>query len=361
MTDTAASILPPEGVRKILVCQLRQIGDVLLATPSLHLLKARYPEAEVHLMTEKVCAAMVQGNPDVDYVWAVDKKAHKNLFEQLKFYWRVAREGYDLVVDFQQLPRIRWVVALARLFPPATGRQVRLSYEPPWYNRWLYTHTAPQRDGYAGMSKASILDPLGIRWDGERPRLNLDEAERARADAILAEHGIEPGDVLVTVDPSHRRATRRWPEAYYGALIGLAARADARLKFLVLWGPGEDGVARAVADAAATPACIPCKGLISLREMAACVERAALHLGNCSAPKHIAVAVGTPSLSILGSTSNAWTFPAPEHASLALGLDCQPCNENSCPRGDMACLHQLTPEAVLPELLARLPKAEGEA
>ena len=38
--------------RKILVCQLNQIGDVLLMTPSLELLARRFPDAEIHVVTE---------------------------------------------------------------------------------------------------------------------------------------------------------------------------------------------------------------------------------------------------------------------------------------------------------------------
>ena len=44
--------------KRILVCQLRQIGDVVLATPSIELFKRRYPDAEIHLLTEKkMCPA----------------------------------------------------------------------------------------------------------------------------------------------------------------------------------------------------------------------------------------------------------------------------------------------------------------
>lgn len=66
-TDEAGPplLLPPESVRRILVCQLRQIGDVLLTTPSLELLARRYPGAEIHVFTEKKCLPMLQGNPHV--------------------------------------------------------------------------------------------------------------------------------------------------------------------------------------------------------------------------------------------------------------------------------------------------------
>ncbi|BBD07847.1 glycosyltransferase family 9 protein [Desulfovibrio ferrophilus] len=343
--------LDPKGVRRILVCQLRQIGDVLLSTPSIRLLRKRFPNAQIHLLTEKKTLSMVENNPDVTRVWAIDKKAHKNIAAQLAFYWQVASQRYDLVVDFQQLPRIRWVVALSRLFPPESGPQVRLTYDPPWYNRWLYTHWSSPVHGYAAMTKASVLRPLGISWNKEPPRLFLTATEQARAKAILIDHGIGPDDVLITVDPSHRRATRQWPEGHYGELIRLASQADSRLKFLVFYGPGEEHVARAVQDAAGVPACIVTKSMLSLRDMAGCIKHATLHLGNCSAPRHMAVGVGTPTLTVLGSTSNAWTFPGSDHKALAKGLDCQPCNENSCPSGSIRCMTDFMPDEVLPELL----------
>ena len=60
--------------KRILVCQLRQIGDVVLATPSIELLKRRYPDAEIHLLTEKKCAPLLEHNPHLSKVWALDKK-----------------------------------------------------------------------------------------------------------------------------------------------------------------------------------------------------------------------------------------------------------------------------------------------
>ena len=49
--------------KRILVCQQRQIGDVLLSTPVFELLKRRVPEAELHLFTEKKCEPLLRHNP----------------------------------------------------------------------------------------------------------------------------------------------------------------------------------------------------------------------------------------------------------------------------------------------------------
>ncbi len=342
-----------DSYHKILVCQLRMIGDVLMATPAIRLLAEKYPQAEIHVLTESKCVPMLENNPHISHIWGIDKKALRTLAHELIFYWKVARQGFDLVVDFQQLPRCRWVVAFSTA-------HTRLSYPPPWYNRPLYTDWSLPRRGYAAMAKASVLTPLGVEWGGERPELFLRQDERERAEELLRELGLESGDILVSVDPTHRRQARAWPREHWGELLALAGAAESDLKFLLLYGPGEKDAIEHVKSVALQSGLQPERLLLperilSLREMAACVERAAMHTGNCSAPRHVAVAVGVPSFTVLGATSWAWTFPSPEHAHVARELDCQPCNKNTCPlHPEPRCLTELSPRDVLPRFLEHL-------
>lgn len=340
--------------RRILCCQLRQIGDVLLLTPSIHMLKKRFPGAAIDVYTEAKCAPVLEHNPEVDHVWALDRRM--GLLDSLRFYRRVGTGGglgrYDLVIDFQQLPRIRWMLMLS-------DAPVKLSYPLPWYNQPFYTHWAKVSGPYAAKCKAGVLmHGLNLPWENDPPRLYLTEAEKAQARAELAAWGLAPGQTLVTVDATHRRISRQWPAGHYARLLALAAAARPDLRFLLLYGPGELPTVEQVRDQALA-AGLPAERLIlpprltSLREMAAIQALAALHLGNCSSPRHFAVAVGTRTLTVLGSTSNAWTYPGPGHEDISLGLPCQPCSESGCAL-DLKCLKDLAPEAVLPRLLAML-------
>ncbi len=338
--------------KKILVCQLRQIGDVILTTPAISLLRERYPDAEIHLYTEKICARLLENNPEITRIWALDKSWSP--LKCMAFYWKVARQGYDLVIDFQQLPRCLWVV----LFSMA---KVRLSFTAKWPKSLLYTHTSPPFGKYAAKLKASTLTPLGIHWMGHRPRIYLTDEERKWARDFLREQGVKRGQLLVTVDPTHRRATRKWPADRYGEVIRQAVDKRPDLKFLILCGPGEEKVGEKVLKASKSPEnCILPERVLTLREMAAVIHYADLHLGNCSAPRHVAVAVDTPSLIIIGSTgTTAWKHPSPKHQIVCLYLECGKCNENVCPKGTMDCLMGVTPERVLCSLLPRLPE-EGD-
>ena len=343
--------LPPESVRRILVCQLRQIGDVLLATPSLELLSKQYPGAEIHVFTEKKCLPMLQGNPRISKIWPVDKKALPTLLHELAFYRRVTADGFDLAVDFQQLPRCRWVVALSRA-------RVRLSFPPPWYLRFLYTHWIKPKPAYAGAYKAGVLAPLGIQWQGERPKLYLSDDEKAEACALLDGLGLG-GKTFITVDPTHRHPTRRWPAAHYAGLMDMAIEARPDLRFLLSYGPGELDEVRSLRELCRHKdrVVIP-PDMLGLRLMAACMERAVMHFGNCSAPRHMAVAVGTPSFTILGATGRGWTFPSPEHGDIQgkefFDMPCQHCNKNVCPHGAPPCLTRLAPELVFPRFMEHL-------
>lgn len=297
--------------KKILLCQLRQIGDVLLMTPVPELLKKRFPHCEIHVLTEKKCVPVLEHNPYIDRVWPIDKKQLSSLWKEVIFYREVASQGFDLVIDFQQTPRCRWVVGFSRA-------PVRLTRTPPWYTRWLFTHWLEPEKRYASAMKAALLRPLGIEWNGERPLLVLTDAEKHAAREHIASLGLAPGEALVAVDPTHRRETRRWPVAHYAKLLELAAAARPGVRFQLLFGPGEESVVAQIAAASnTTDHLLPLGRLLSLREMAACIAEATMLLGNCSAPRHMAVAVNTPTLTIQGATSSGWVFPSPEHGWVA--------------------------------------------
>ena len=339
--------------KRILVGQLRQIGDVVQSTIAVEMLAKRYPKAEIEVLTEAKCAPVFAHNPHVARVHALDKKVHSGVKNGLAFARAVAQSGggHDLLVDFQQLPRLKPMALFSRA-------RVKLSFYGKWYNRPLYTHL-PKADGsYAGLYKVSILEPLGMPWDGQQPKVYLSDDERAWAASWLAEHGVSSGQ-LITLDPSHRRNTRRWPAAHFAGLADALLAEHPELRFYLVYGPDEQAEAAAVRQASRSPeAFILPDSVHSLRELSAVLETAKLHVGNCSAPRHLAVAVGTPSLAILGATGRSWTFPAPEHGEMALRTPCWHCNLNTCPEADASgappCLTGLTPQAVLPAALEML-------
>ena len=263
--------------RNILVCQQRQIGDVLLTTPLLELLKRRWPQARVTLFTEAKCIPLLEGNPHVDAFLALDKSRLHGLPAQLAWCRRAAARGFDLVVDCQQLPRCRMLT----LFCALSGTETRLSFPSAWTKLGLYNLAAAQKtDLYAAATKASLLAPLGIAWQGEKPRIYLADEERKEASALLGSLGVSGNMRLITVDPTHRRASKRWPAERWARVLDLLAEDDASLRFLLLRGPGEDEDVQSLKAmcAHADRILIPDPAPV-LRLSAACMARAAWRRG----------------------------------------------------------------------------------
>lgn len=321
---------------RFLVVQLRQIGDVVLTTPLPRILKEARPGCQVSFLTERPSHQLLEGNPFVDRVFVNDRKGSWR--DTLRLGLSLRSEHFDAVLDFMGNPR-------SALLSFLSGAPRRISY-PAKGRGFLYTHrVVPEERGYAVAIKKALLAPLGIRSAWDRPEVFLTPGEREAGQELRREL-CGPAKRLVTIDPSHRRPTRRWPADHYGTLCALL-RTEFGAAPVVLWGPGEEGDADAVVRASGGAAAKAPS--TKLREMAALIAAADLHVGNCSAPRHIAVAVGTPTFVVLGSTSRGWTYPGPYHTQVALGLACQPCNQNQCPR-EFACLRNLSPEAVFEEL-----------
>lgn len=294
-----------EQIRRILLLQQRQIGDALLATPAVELLASRFPQAEIHFFTEKKCFPLLQHNPHIHKFHLLDKEAQASLPAQWAWYRQVAKENFDLLVDFQQLPRCRMLTRFC-------GAKWRLSFPAPWYRPWLYNIQTKPQAGYAAATKVSILAPLGIGWQGEAPRIYLTDEEKGQAQNILAGCGFAPGLRLLSLDSTHRRANKRWPAASFIKVMDALAEADPSLRFLLLRGPGEEAEVAALRAGLAQPhkAYLPPEAP-SLRLSAACMAQASLHLGSCSSPRHMALALGVPSLVIPGASGPEWTYPEP--------------------------------------------------
>ena len=74
-------------------------------------------------------------------------------------------------------------------------------------------------------------------------------------------------------------------------------------------------------------------------------------VSNDSGLMHIAAALGRPLVVVYGSTSPGFTPPLGERVEvLSVPVDCGPCFQRECPRGDVKCLVELEPERVITAL-----------
>lgn len=141
--------------------------------------------------------------------------------------------------------------------------------------------------------------------------------------------GSRPGP-LVAIFPGANAPARRWPAERFAEVARRLAAAGRRV--VVLGGPAERALTAAVA--AAEPLALDLGGRTDLVDLAAILSLCDLVVTNDTGPMHLAGAVGTPTVSLWGSSDPAEVAQTGSADTRVSGaeLPCAPCRRNHCHR-----------------------------
>jgi ADP-heptose:LPS heptosyltransferase len=298
---------------RILVVQLRQLGDILLTTPCLRAIKRERPKARVTFLSHAMGRLVLDHCPYLDehFVYGSDWSWRQE--------WGLAatlrERRFDLVLDFMGNPR-------SAFYSWRTGATERLSYTSA--RRFLYTATIPPAAGpcYIVREKFMLLRAAGfLAHAAGDPALVLPwfEGHTQPFMRFYATHAaVRDAPLKVGLSPTHRRPARRWPLARWAEL---ATRLSAEWQAAViwLWGPGEEALIDEAMALTAERSHAPTfkAPATSFREMAALIGNLDLFIGNSNGLSHVAVAGDVPSLQLHGPTEAAsWSPLTARHRAL---------------------------------------------
>lgn len=210
----------------ILVIRRDNIGDLVCTTPMLSVLRRMYPSAWIGLLVNQYNAAVVQGNPDVDAIFAYRKAKHRAAgeskvgiwFETARLMWKLRAKRIDIAICASPGgERYARMIGAQRIIPfqPAQG-----GHEVERCLSMLSTLAG-------GEGSLPALGPLTVKADPDAAaqlgiRLGLDGATKRCA----------------AIHISARRPKQRWPVASFATTIrGLLADGLVE-RVLVFWAPG---------------------------------------------------------------------------------------------------------------------------
>lgn len=298
---------------KILVISLAGIGDVLIATPFIHELRANFPGATIDVLTkEKGAKDFLENNPHVSRVF------YKNLLtcgklEGVRFLWSLRRERYQLSINTHPQSRMHY-----RISAWLAGAQVRLSHEydcTNWLDRWLVTASLPQDyTRHSIDNNFDVLPLIGAERKLAAPAMELflAPAEERFADDFLVRHKLFGKKFLgihVGSGGTKNLRLKRWPLKNHAGLVRQLNKERPDLHVLLFGGP-EEAQDHAVVLAQANPALTLEAKTKSLRETAALMKRCSAFLSVDTALMHIAAALKVPNQIVIEApTLNVTNWP----------------------------------------------------
>lgn len=288
--------------RRILVVQLRRLGDVVLTTALLPDLHRAFPDAAVDFLVGDGAAPLLDHHPHIDERLLYDR-GHPTRT------WRAVRaRRYDWVIDPQSSPRTAPLALLS-------GAPVRSGFDVRGWG-WVYTHRLPRAGRpteYVARERQRLLESLGVAVQRPVTHLALLDRERAEGAQHLRSHGVDASRPLVAMVLSSAERSREWPPEHFAALSErLAPEAVQTVIFAM---PGdEDRIARAQTRGPALRV-IPAPGLRAFMGMLANCD---VLVSGSTGPAHIATAIGVARITIHGpDVPEAW-IPAGDPHVIAL-------------------------------------------
>ncbi|MEV0360853.1 glycosyltransferase family 9 protein [Nocardia sp. NPDC050697] len=280
-------VLPAfDGVRRIAVLRGGGIGDLLFAVPALHALRAAYPAARITLLGTPLHAALLRDRPGpVAEVVTLPPHPENRPDPTPEFLARACPEPIDLGVQlhgggawsnpFVLALRPRYAVG------PRTPDAAALTRELPFRYHQHEVLRALEVAGLAGAPPVLL-----------QPEIAVTDADRAAADAVL---GTPDGPVLA-IHPGATDPRRCWPAERFAEV---AVRFRAGGATVVLLGAESEralltGIERAIGPGPRL------RTLVGqpFRTVVGVLARSAVLLGNDSGLRHLAQAVGTPTVGI---------------------------------------------------------------
>lgn len=328
--------------KKILVAKLGATGDLILAVPSLRMIRKRFPRAWISLVVDKSLAPLVSHSPYIDEIIPSDRKRLPRFLYLLRLAKRIRREGFDLSVDLQNS---KWTHALAFL----AGIPERFGFQRGSFGFLL---SRPDRTFHIADSPVRhqfrILSKLGVTELDETLELWPDPEAQNRISVSLDGGGNGEGQKLIglVIGSSLKWPTKRWPADHFRELCGrLLQSLDCRI---VLIGAASD------APLAENFSCFPPEkvmnllGKTSLADLVALVKRLDVLVTGDTAPLHIAAAFQTRVVALFGPTDPKRHMPPVSNAIvLKRSLPCQPCYKGICHyREKLACMTRISVDEV---------------
>jgi predicted lipopolysaccharide heptosyltransferase III len=331
---------------KILLLQLKRIGDLILTTPAIAALEQSFPDAQLTLVVPNECAQLLPAISNLDRILI----ARRNL-RDLGLFSSVAGTKFDYCIDFTRNDRSTFLTLLSGARRRIASYRVR---DQSNTRARLYTDLVRvrMRDRHTIDYNLALLEPLGVFAASTGPELNLPQTAHEKADALRRESKITRPYLIL--HPGSARREKLWePERWAEVVERFGQNNDFDL--VLTSGPSADEQAHVAAITKLTrKEIIDLSAKTDLLTLAALIAQAELLVTVDSAPMHLAAATHTPQVILFGPTNPFHWRPRESPAVILQGKSGVPMTDFASVRPRFT-MSEISTQAVISAMESQLP------
>jgi len=301
---------------KILLLQLRRIGDLILTTPAVAALRESFPDAQLTIIVSSECADLLPAVADVDRTLMARRNTR-----DLALFFSVAASRFDYCIDFTRNDRSAFLALLSGARRRVVSYRVRQQSK---MRARAYTDfvNVRMRDTHTIDYNLALLEPLGVRTAASRaPYLHLTQVAHEKGDALRRYWKITRPYVIL--HPGSARREKLWEPERWAEVIDHFGRNN-DIDLVLTSGSSLNEQAHIAAIKNKVQQIIDLSGKTNVLTLAALIGHARLLVTVDSAPMHLAAATRAPQVVLFGPTNPFHWRPRESPALILQGESAAP-------------------------------------
>jgi ADP-heptose:LPS heptosyltransferase len=298
--DTTTFLQRTRAAKKIMVLDLGFLGDTVHLLPALWMVRQAYPQAELHCAVAEHVTSLMECVPWVNRVWGYMRfPRHATLRENFQMVTRLHREKFDVLINLNGSDRSSWLTFLS-------GARERLGRMPegggPLFWKQMFTahvqHPSGPEPVY--LQRCRCLEKAGFQFTQPEFHVKIDPAHLRAADIFETDE-----NNYFHISPFTTADFKELPPEQLAELIAALVKEFPEKKLVLSCAPTE----REREKMESLLALLPAKpwrvfaGNLNLMQLAAVIQRSAMHLCGDTGTLHLALMTGARSVS--------WFWPNP--------------------------------------------------
>lgn len=317
---------------KFLIIRFSSIGDIVLTSPVARCLKNQFPEAEIHYLTKKRNADLLQASPYIDKIQLLGDSLKETVL-------KLKAEKYDYIIDLHNnLRSLRVKIGL---------RAKSFSFNKLNIRKFLLTrfkiNTMP--DCHIVDRNLATLQSFKVINDGKGLDHYIPEEDEIQLSELP--ENFRNGYVALVLAGTY--ITKKMPVEKYHQLI-----SSVKYPFVLLGGKNDHAMATRILEWQ-TGNVLDFTGKLRINQSASLVKNAKLVISNDTGLMHIAAAYHKKILSVWGNTApelGMSPYMAGKGSEILelKGLSCRPCSKlgyRECPKQHFRCMNNLPEKSII--------------
>ncbi len=343
--------------KKLLIVKIDAIGDFIIFSPMIKYYKKLYPNHSMSIVVNKLNKDLIKRFDNIDKVLIFDRvKFRKNPFKIRNLFIKIKKENFDIAISptFSREIIGDYLIKISGADKKIgfNGDLSNITKKDKIITDKFYTNLISIDDKTEKETRKNeeFINQLGANVKNITPVLKISENDTLKAKEILKKNGLENDRDFIVIFPGSGGPGKKWPTKKYTELINWIKK-EKNIEIVIAGAKNEERLVAQIKEGLNFNI-INIVGQTTLPVFSAILKLSILYVGNDTGPVHLASAVGTPTICLIGGGDFGRFFPYGDLSKNKIVYNSMPCFQCrwNCKYNRFKCIEDIKLEKVTEEI-----------